>query len=130
LGSVATAFSRAGGNIAGELAACQRYYLRYNSTNGLPLVNYGTFVSTTIYENAIPLPVQMRITPSVLDASTIYAYDVVSTSSYNSGSFACFGGNPNLAVVRYTHGSAAFTAGRPGYLYPSPTGYLGFTAEL
>ena len=72
----------------------------------------------------------MRITPTIFDASTIYAYDLISAASYNSGTFGMFAGNPNMAQIRYTHGSAAFTVGRPGYLYPSPTGYLGFSAEL
>jgi hypothetical protein len=129
-GSVATAFQTATGTTQGELAACQRYYTRFNSTNGLPYANYGAFLSTTIFETVYNLPVEMRVTPTALDYSNAFAFDITSGASYNSGTFGLFAGNPKIGEVRYTHGSAAFTTGRVGYFYPSPSGFIGFSAEL
>jgi hypothetical protein len=63
LGSVATAFSRAGGTIQGELAACQRYYWRDNGATNSPTIPVSYQVnSTTLGGNN---PVVMRIAPSV-----------------------------------------------------------------
>jgi hypothetical protein len=113
-----------------ELAACQRYYARFNSENGLPYANYGTFLSTTIFETIYNLPSQMRVTPTVLDYSNIQTFDLVSGTTYNTGTWALFSGGNKIGQVRYTHGSAVFTVGRPGYNYPAPAGYIGFSAEL
>jgi len=129
-GNVATPFTTATSTIQGELAACQRYYTRFNSTNGLPYANYGAFLSTTIFETVYNLPVEMRVTPTALDYSNAFAFDITSGASYNSGTFGLFAGNPKIGEVRYTHGSAAFTTGRVGYFYPSPSGFIGFSAEL
>jgi hypothetical protein len=57
-GSVATSFSRAGGTIQGELAACQRYF--YNGGNTIGSMN--TSGNALFIQN---LPVHMRTTPSM-----------------------------------------------------------------
>jgi hypothetical protein len=58
VGSVATVFSRAGGDIQGEIAACQRYYWRNIFWNS------GTTYNNNVYVTVMN-PVQMRATPSV-----------------------------------------------------------------
>jgi len=65
IGSTATAFSRAGGTIQGELAACQRYYQQPVSTASYQIFGVGTMYSATSLTCLIPLTVQMRIAPSV-----------------------------------------------------------------
>jgi hypothetical protein len=129
-GSTASPFQTASGSIGGELALCQRYYVRYDVNSGVSYGNYGAFVSTTVLDTPYNIPVEMRVKPTALDYSNANAYDVVSGTSYNTGTFTLFGGSNKIAAVRYTHGSAAFTVGRIGYLYPSPAGYIGFSAEL
>jgi hypothetical protein len=71
LGSVATVFSRAGGTIAGELAACQRYF-----ANIVPsTADYGTVIamfqatSSTTAKGGIQFPVTMRTSASLTFSS-------------------------------------------------------------
>jgi len=68
IGSIATQFTRAAGNIQGELAACQRYFAALPS--GSASDNYATFangytVSSTKGAFVVNLPVPMRIYPTM-----------------------------------------------------------------
>ena len=86
LGSTATTFSRAGGSIGGELALCQRYYWRANSSEGglYSPICYGWSRSTTSFEGQVTFPVKMRVSPTSIDYSTlafIYANGTVSAAS-------------------------------------------------
>ena len=72
VGSVATPFKTQGVTLAGELAACQRYYFRKNSGN----TNYTWFAwgigqgsSQALF--AVPAPVTMRTTPTVIEFANL-----------------------------------------------------------
>lgn len=72
LGSIATTFQRAGGTIQGETSACQRYYYRnlVGSTNfGFFAWGIGQGSSQVLW--AIPNPVTMRTTPTVVEFSNL-----------------------------------------------------------
>jgi len=69
LGSVATAFSRTGGTIQGELAACQRYFQIY-PTGADAQAWSGQFYSTTAARLYKDLPVTMRTSSQTLTLPT------------------------------------------------------------
>jgi len=129
VGSVATAFSRAGGNIQGELAACQRYYWR--SSVGTAYGTYGLAyaISTTLALASVQFPVAMRINPSSVDFSGL-AIDF-------SGSFASAVSAISLGQATTVNaGLTCTTTGLTQYrVYDlcnnnNTAAYLGFSAEL
>ena len=135
VGSVATQFSRAGGTIQGELAACQRYYFRTGqgaSTLYEPFATWsGAYNTTTIDPIVVPAPVTMRVNPTALEFANIAVGDGVNLYSGGTWSLSSFGSEQMLAA-KYQHGSAALTAFR-SYLTNannSTSGYLAFSAEL
>ena len=90
LGSVATTFSRAGGTIQGELAACQRYYERVTSESSYGLIGTGKPNTTGNLQIMLPFKVVKRITPTSIDTSAM------STFSFETGNTA---GNTPTAVT-------------------------------
>ena len=135
LGSVASTFSRAGGTIQGELAACQRYYWRSSSgTTYTALSNFGTAISTT--QAIVPLPqkVSLRATPTVLDFSNLgLSADGVSTATAAVSAAAFSNGNITSAEIQnIVVTSTGLTQFRPYALYAnnSSAGYIAIGAEL
>jgi hypothetical protein len=92
---VATAFSRAGGTLQGELAACMRYYQQIN-----PATTYGIMFpnviasSTTASNNGYVYPVQMRAAPSVSFSGNIRLVDWITSNQYTVSGFS--GGNSSV----------------------------------
>jgi hypothetical protein len=131
LGSVATAFTRAGGTIQGELAACQRYYYRITTSEGYKTFGVGTVTGVNNLNTFIYLPVQMRITPTALDTSAMstFYWEPGGGTTPTSVTLAtsC---TPNLGNVQVNK-TSSFTVGYAvGLFSNNAVAFLGFSAEL
>lgn len=131
-GSTATAFQTATGTLAGELAACQRYYQSFDAGGGTTAFGQGFASSTTAAYFKIPLLSAMRVTPTTLDALSLRATDY-NTGFNPSGSFSIYasGSSPTAVVV----GATTFTGLTQFRTYfvesaGTTTSYLRLGAEL
>ena len=132
LGSTATTFSRAGGTIQGELAACQRYYYQLGYLD-IPAAYAASTTTTTCI---VKFPVQMRTAPTGITVSTTGDWRVYNQAGGFGTSTAITFNNGfttgTLITVTTGAGSPTLTAGSGGFLYGvNPTAAIGFTgAEL
>jgi hypothetical protein len=130
-GSVATAFSRAGGTLQGELSAAQRYYWRTtsNGTAATAIGQIATASSTTTVSCPLRCPVTMRVTPTSVDFSNLAVLDI-GASRINVTAVALDNPSPDIASVSLT--SSGLTTQRNYVLYnqSAATGFIGFSAEL
>jgi hypothetical protein len=131
VGSTATPFSRAGGSIQGELAACQRYYQRVTSGAAYGNISYtGAGNSATFAYVFFPLKTSLRVTPSAIDFSAVGLDDgvnsVIAVTTVDSRSSSA-----DVVRLGATVASGA-TSLRPYYLSSNnnAAGYVGVSAEL
>jgi hypothetical protein len=135
IGSVALPFRTNGATIQGELAACQRYYVRYAPTaNNYAYFGNGTNSSTTNAYITIPLPVEMRVLPTSVDTTTANLYRLQAGSSAfaltsltigtvaDGTKIGCL--SANVASGLTTGGFVQLLAGL------NSTAFVGFSAEL
>ena len=129
IGSVATPFSRAGGTLSGELAACQRYYVRFGGNNAYENFASAFATSTTQALCLINFPVTQRIVASAVEYSTNALYEGVGFTAVTA--FSINGGSTNQIRLQATV-SSGLTQYRPYELLAnaSTSAYLGFSAEL
>ena len=128
-GSTATAFQTATGTIQGELAACQRYYQRFDvGTNGLTGF-FGNAYSTTAAALIRDLAVPLRTTQTTVDYSNIRLYDFV--NNYTITSLVGWSSAENHTAALLATGASGLTQYRVYYGSPqSSAGYIGIGAEL
>jgi hypothetical protein len=133
LGSVATPFSRAGGTLQGELAACQRYYAKVSgaSTNTYPVLGNGNALSSTGARIYIKYPQSLRTIPVSIDFSSLAVSDAVTTTSVTSAIITSLLGGTEYGAVDVGVASG-LTQYRPYALLGngSSSGYVAFNAEL
>jgi len=131
IGGTATAFRRAGGTIQGELAACQRYYVRWQSAlDPYPRAGIGIAASTTQAKILLFQPVQMRGNgPSILDYSNLAVYDGVTLTAVTSATINSY--TPLISEV-FANVASGLTQYRPYQLFGngSTNYYIGLSAEL
>jgi hypothetical protein len=132
LGSIATTFERSGGTIQGELSAAQRYYVRFTNGGAYQAIGNGSATATTGISSSVPLPVQMRTTPSSIDVGTLGFSDGVNAVITGTIALIASQSSPTKAYVAGSSLSASATQFRFYELITnnSATGFLGVNAEL
>jgi hypothetical protein len=130
-GSVATPYSKAGGNLPGELQLCKRFYQRYWGGVGCSLIGIANSTSGILI--GFTLPVEMRSVPTPGGSGQIivsdqYVADIVASSvtvsspqgvNSTGGRFS-LGGYTGLTVGRFYSTPAASIG----------SGYIDFASEL
>jgi hypothetical protein len=131
LGSTASTFSRTGGNIQGELAACRYYYQVFSRNSQAAL---GTAGSTTLVAAPIQFNEQMRVAPTVTLGTAGQTTGTISFLTSTLGYPATTGTHSavGITVSGFELGSsgysASFTAGNASSLYSNGTSNI-YTAS-
>ena len=130
-GSTATAFQTATGTIQGELAACQRYYYRLTAVANNAAIGLGFGTSSTNSRQFTSLPVEMRVTPTSIEYSTLEIGDNVNPAIDVTTATLNVASNTRVGALSVDVASGA-TAYRPYALRlkTATTSFLGFSAEL
>lgn len=132
-GSKATPFQTATGTIQGELAACQRYYVRFTTPDTYSTFGIGGSISSTQARIQMPLPVTMRTKPSSIEYLNLgYAEAGGSVIAISSGSSLVIdvGNDKTVGLVAVV--ASGLSQYRTGFLYTnnSTSAYVGLSAEL
>jgi hypothetical protein len=124
-GPTANVFRRNANSLQGELAACQRYY--YESATTVSYFCVGSVATSTDTTFAFPLPVRMRVAPSL---SVSAAGDFLLTpGSIAISSFVVNGASPDIASFYTT--STGLTANQAKTLFgANANSRIKLTAEL
>ena len=131
LGSTALPYRTYSATLAGELAACQRYYWRNTSGATFGSMALGFATSTTNTHFLVNCPVPMRITPTGLDASNLNVSDYVSLSNAVTAAAIVASESTNFCV-RVDATTTGLTQYRPYGLRANnnTAAFIGLSAEL
>jgi len=129
VGSVATSYNRMSGTIQGELAACQRYYVRQGGQTLYQRLANGAFSSATNAFIQFPQPVTMRVAPTAVEFSTMALNDYASTIAVTNITIDYAGASMTSLACTVASGGTQY---RPVQLLTnnSTSGYVGLSAEL
>ena len=132
-GSIATPFSRAGGTLSGELAACQRYYFKLGGEIATQFsIRQGGYYDANYIGFYCPYPQPMRVAPSITAVGNPQVYQ--SGTPYSGFTWNnVISGNPStqqqyIVGFKISHG---LTVNLSAVLYLATTSdYIGVSAEL
>jgi len=133
VGAVATTFTRAGGTIQGELAACQRYY--YLLGNGNTATNRSICSAAAYASNdasgVVQFPVTMRTTPTLTASSGTNYYGFLRDSATDGFNSFTLGYADTTSAIIYNASQISSTAGHGGiFITQSASASVAFGAEL
>jgi hypothetical protein len=128
VGSVATPFKTNGATLQGELAACQRYYYRFNGSASSFYIVTGYASSATVAYGIVWHPTTMRVNPSFSAAA---AANFAGLGSGGATATAVSGSNLSVDTFVYAHTQASgLTTGGGLIFYAGSAGYFELSAEL
>jgi hypothetical protein len=135
-GSVATQFTTNTANPQQELAACQRYFIRYAAESVFSRYGVGLNYATNQSTIMMHLPVEMRALPTLATTGTASNYAI----NHGSDTITALSAGPSIAGAGYSKKivnlncvvSSGLTAGSFGQLVSNNNtlSYLDFSAEL
>ena len=134
--SSAPSFRRSGGTLAGELAACQRYYFRVQGTGANYPFGFAQCYTTTTGGALVQFPVTMRTRPTALEQSgTAGHYQVYSAGGAAIAltavpTYAAVVTTEQLGAVNFTVGSGLVAGNVTQFTASTSSAYLGWSAEL
>jgi hypothetical protein len=129
-GSKATPFQTATGTIQGELAACQRYYLRTTAGGNFGRFAIGMADATTSSSLIYNAPVSMRIVPTAVDYSSLQIQEP-GNNVFNFSALTLSSISNTTQFSLSATGLTGLTLYRPDFLIgTSSSAYLGFSSEL
>jgi hypothetical protein len=131
-GSIATPFQTATGTLAGELAACQRYYFRTSGSGLYHSLCNGFITGVRAAKGMLQFPVTMRITPTVFSNGSLYVENSVGTGG-NTSTVTYGNASNNTVVLNLTSLiSTDYTVNTPCIIYTNnnASSFIAAEAEL
>jgi hypothetical protein len=135
VGPAVTPFTRAGGDIQGELAKCQRYYYRRepnSAAGGYGIATVSAFATGSGYAR-LDFPITMRIVPTLSVSATASHYRAYVNDLVNLTGISLQTAGKDYALISVqVSGGGLYAVGAAGFLSSdtSGNGFLAFSAEL
>jgi hypothetical protein len=130
---VPTPFRRNANSIQAELAACQRYYVRFGGGSTFQTLNASGHIDTaTAVETLHQFPVTMRVFPTSLDVGPNIQIIDANSATFNPTSGNIIGGTQSPNFILLSWAITGGTIGRFAYLRANNDAntFIGFSAEL
>lgn len=130
-GSVATPFKKNSGNIQAELAACQRYYVRYSYANN-NFIGVAVGHSTNQFAIQWHFPTEMRVAPTFESITGgIFLYPNAGTFyNFGAGSMGAIITDNKTALLTGNGANITYPDNRASLAYALSTRTFAFRAEL